>query len=443
MQRVKTPGGCVTAEQLRGLAHIARQYTPEYPLHLTRRQAIELHGVRPDELPAVQAGIHVLGLTSVGACGDALRNITLPPENGFLANSWDVGELALRIQEHAQSLDFIHDLPRKFKISISGSISSTNRPWVNDLGINTNDDGTLRVVAAGSLGARPQPGILLYESLEFHKILSLIVAVLRLFHLEGDRENRRKARLRHIRERLGDRSFSQRVDVLLNEETAKQAEDVYLSLPALKRVTGETPLQKRLAPPLGDLMPEEALALADAAANGSAAIRLGLNHDLFLYGNHEIDLPAMLQSMVSKNILVACPGTTWCSRGIADSRRLANRISEAGIAKSLSVAISGCPNNCAHSAVADIGLIGRKRRVGGRPIECFRFLAGGGNGQDDRLAQEFHRGMSPKEVLQGIEHLDTAYQKAGGIEAMRFEDFVKQHEASLEKMFSSSFGDVP
>ena len=82
MQRVKVHGGRIMAPQLRTLALLAEQYTPSYPLHLTTRQDVELHGVRPPDVPDIQRGIADVGLTTVGACGDTLRNVTVCPGNG-------------------------------------------------------------------------------------------------------------------------------------------------------------------------------------------------------------------------------------------------------------------------------------------------------------------------------------------------------------------------
>ena len=93
MQRVKAPAGRMTLEQWQGLAGLAARYTPDYPLHVTTRQNLELHGVREEDLPAVQQGIDSLGLTGAAACGDSVRNITVCPRNGCCPGTWDIGDV--------------------------------------------------------------------------------------------------------------------------------------------------------------------------------------------------------------------------------------------------------------------------------------------------------------------------------------------------------------
>ena len=285
---------------------LARQYTPEYPLHITTRQAVELHGIQPEDVPAIQTRLADLGMTCVGAAGDSVRNIVVCPEDGFHQGSWEVAGLADAIRTHAESLSWIADLPRKFKISVCGCLRSCARPWIQDLGLVANRDGTFRVIVAGSLGSNPETGLLLYDSLEVGKVLPLVHAVLRLFHAEGDRSRRHRARLRHVREWLGDEAFAQRVEMLLQEEVAKQ----HCPIPRVSRVESETPLQFRLSLPLGDIMPEDALELARAVEGAGAELRLGLEHDLFVFGATAPVLGPALAGLANDVSIVACPGST-------------------------------------------------------------------------------------------------------------------------------------
>ena len=395
MQRVKVALGAIRPEALGALAALARRYTPDYPLHLTTRQDVELHGVLPDDLPAIQRGVHQAGLTSVASCGDSLRNVVLCPGNGFEAGTWDVADVATSIRRFAESLPWIRDLPRKLKVSVSGCKKACARPWINDLGLVANADGTMRAVIAGSLGARPDLGLLLYEALPPGEILPLVSAALRLFFAEGDRRRRGRARLRHVRQRLGDARFRDRIESLLQEERRSLS----VPDPTLQRVKQEVPLRARLSLPLGDIAPDAAIELADGVEAAGAQLRLGLQHDLFVYGHAPVRLSPGLQTLVDRPRIVACPGTTWCARGIADSRAAAARILGAlPDYCDVNVAIAGCPNNCPQAAVADVGLIGCIRKTAGQRRECFRLFVGGGNGQSPVLAEERDRAVPADEI---------------------------------------------
>jgi sulfite reductase (ferredoxin) len=425
MQRVKVHAGAITAEQWRTVAQLAREHTPDYPLHLTTRQDIELHGLVPSRVPAVHRGLADVGLTTVGACGDTLRNVTTCPGNGLNHGSADVGGIADAIRAAGESLPFIRSMPRKFKISISGCPRSCARPWINDLGLIASHDGTFRAILAGSLGARPGTGIDVYAGLELNELVPLAIAAIRLFNAEGDRQNRQRARLRHVRERIGDEAFKQKLDELFQIEKAAGR----WPTPEAPQIVNNPLPETRLLPPLGDFTPDLALQLADAASTAGAEIRLGFEHDLFIYGN--VDLTNELKAMIGGPRVVACPGSTWCERGITDTRAAATRI-HGLLAKDddLSICLSGCPNNCAHAAVADIGLTGRIRNIDGVPTQCFRLLAGGDKGAGPRLAVELAPTVPAGQAPGVVQAIVRAYANDGK-QGEAFADYVRREQDTL------------
>ena len=221
------------------------------------------------------------------------------------------------------------------------------------------------------------------------------IAALRLFHAEGDRVNRSRARLRHVRERMGDAAFLQRLNDLFKEELRGGDGPA----PDRPPVSAQAKLVCRLRPPLGDLAPALARELASAVEAVGGDMRIGLEHDLLVHGNEPPALTPSLRPMTAEPCIVPCPGVTWCSRAIADSRGTAASIRAALPADcALAVSISGCPNNCSHASVADIGLVARIRTVNGVRQECYRLLAGGGAGRTAILANELHPCVPATEV---------------------------------------------
>jgi sulfite reductase beta subunit-like hemoprotein len=405
VQRVKVHAGRIKPPQLRALGELARRCTPEYPLHLTTRQGFELHGVRPEDVPRIQKRVAEVGLTTVGACGDSLRNVTTCPGSGLCPDSRDMLPLADEIRKAGEALPFIRSMPRKFKISISGCERACARPWIADLGLVCREDGAFQAIGAGSLGARPGAGIPLYDRLPAEQLVSLVRAALTLFNAEGDRKIRSRARFRHVRERLGNETFKQRLDKAFKQELpsegsgatagpafaaeAASAEQVPARPCESERQGNAVRELARVRPPLGDVTPDLAVELADAVEAAGATIRLGLEHEVVLYGSQEISLSPALQQFADGPAMTSCPGTTWCKRGIADSRAAELSIREILTnGKDRNICISGCPNNCAHAAVADIGLTGRTRKIGGETVAGFRLLAGGDGGRSPKLAGE-------------------------------------------------------
>ena len=430
MQRVKLPGGRIEASQLRALASIADRWSPAHPLHLTTRQDVELHGLRREDIPAVQRDIEAARLTALGACGDTLRNVTVCPGSGLCPGTRDVSALCDAISARAGLLPWIHQLPRKFKISLSGCAKACARPWINDVGLIVQPGGAIRAVVAGSLGARPGTGILFDGTLSAATVLSFVVAALRLFHAEGDRTQRSRARLRHVRERMGDAAFLRRLDDLFREESR----DAHGPGPDLAPVNARAKLLCRLRPPLGDLAPDLARELAGAVEAAGAELRIGFEHDLLVYGEAPPALKPSLQKLVSEPCIVSCPGSTWCSRAIADSRGTAASIRATLPADcALGVSISGCPNNCSQAAVADIGLVGRIRTINNVRTNCFRLLLGGGQGKTAALAQEVGEAIPAEQVPAILKWIAEEHRKSNaGTESFR--EFVTRRRAGLREL---------
>lgn len=422
MQRVKVPAGVMTAAAWRAMAHAAEARTPGSPLHLTTRQDIEFHNVREDAIVALQVDIARAGFTGMGACGDTLRNITVCPGCGLDPDVWDLSPLANAIKDAAESRPFIRAMPRKFKISLSGCSAGCARPWTNDIGIVALPSGRFEVMLAGSLGARPATGIRAYEDLEADDILPLTVAALGLFNREGDRTVRTRARLRHVRERMGDGPFLEEIDRLFQRE--KTSSVTRLPVTVIRRAGGARVLRAVLKAPLGDIAPEAALELADFLDSSGGTSCIGLDHDVLVFAGTGETLPEALDVLAGGPSVVACPGTTWCARGITDSRAVGAVLVAENAPAGLKAAISGCPNNCSCAAVADIGLVGRLKTVNGVKAQCYRLLAGGGGGATAALSRELHGAVPAGRVRDAVRLVRSEYEKSGGSRAAPFADFV-------------------
>ena len=393
MQRVKVLGGELSPAQWRALAGVARDLAPGEPLHLTTRQDVEIHGLGAEGVPAAQRRLAEAGLIGAGACGDAVRNLTVCPCSGSLAGRIDLRPHARRIAGLFQDAKGVVTLPRKFKISLSCS-DACGQPWINDLGLvferRDGRDG-FRVIGAGSLGPRPATGIVLFDWLPACDAPAAALAAVRIFETRGERQNRSRARLRHLRERLGDEEFLALLASSLEEARRENA----LPYAALSGAEGELTAAATLTFPDGDVRPEDADALASLAERDELRVRIGNHHQVVVFGRQESDLrqavkdPSPLARRAeAQATVVACPGTRWCSRAVTDTAGLAARIRSglAGRAPRLAVCISGCPNGCAHSAVADIGLVGMRAGGRGGEEDAYDVLAGGGMGRDGRLA---------------------------------------------------------
>jgi len=403
MQRIRIPGGRISWPQWRRIAKLAVKYTPGVPLHLTTRQDIELHDVTQESIPAVHEGLAEAALTVFGAGGDSVRNVTVCAGCDLCRDAFDLLPLARLVQSHIEQQPVIFNLGRKFKISFSGCEKACARPWVSDLGFIAQADGLFTVIGAGSLGAKPALGIRFYEDLPAGDILPLCVAALEFFEQSGERQNRHRARFRHVREKFGNQAFLAELDNRFKHLKARQSwPDI---VPAAAH--GRSKLLHRLQLPNGNISPREAFDLADTAEPKGATLRINLEHGIELYGKKEFELPESPAQLANNPIIIACPGSTTCPRGLVNCWLSADKIRKILTkrhTKQLQICISGCPNNCAQSAVADIGLIGMMRKENGMPTEHYRLFTGGGNGKNEKLAEPSSV-ISARDVCKTIESL--------------------------------------
>jgi len=386
MQRIPVWGGRLTPALLKEIADIAITYTAGTALHLTTRQSIELHNVRQEDTPEVLQRLASAGMWTFGAGGDNVRTVTVCPCCSTDPKAFDVEPLAEAVNAMIAEQRCRLRLPRKFKITFYGCGRPQSKPFANDLAFGAVSETTVRVTGAGSLGARPEPGIVLYEELAIGDIPALVQAALALFDEYGDRENRRQARLRHVRQRLGDGEFMQLLDRFFQQHKERSA-PLHLKLTMGQAGwTGHT-----LQAVAGELPPETALLIAEAAERDHARIRINLTHGIEYYTKNGSTFPDELKSLLNLPTITACPGSSTCTNGIVNCRQMAEELSSglAGIPelKGKTIALSGCPNNCSHSHIADIGLIGRLKTVDGQKQEAYQVLLGGNNGRSRKMAE--------------------------------------------------------
>jgi sulfite reductase beta subunit-like hemoprotein len=386
MQRIKIFGGRISWPQWRTVAKLVATYTPQTPLHLTTRQDIEFHNVSAADLPSLQEGLSAVGLSTFGAGGDSVRNITVC--TGYESCGHDVYTLANVVHTQLAAMPMIATLPRKFKISFSGCRKACAMPFINDLAFVAQADGAFTVIGAGSLGPKPATGIELYKDMPVSDIVLLCRTAIEFFNECGDRENRRKARLRHVRERLGDEVFKQELDKRFEVLLAQSKKQIVNS----KNTNQKLNLLARLQLPNGDIDADDALALADFSQPLDLELRLNLTHGLELYSSESrvLPLPPKLAALTSLPTVVACPGCTTCPNSLTDCCATADKLRETlkNITSAKCIHISGCPNDCAQAVVADIGLIGLIKTIDSTKGPAYRILTNGGKGKTATLAQE-------------------------------------------------------
>src|ERR1035438_9563437 len=131
MMRIGVPNGILTSHQMRVIGELTRKHARNLA-DITVRQAIQLHWLTIESLPEVVDALNAIGLSPMGACGDVVRNVTGCPLAGVAADELvDASPLAREIAQLLTANPEFYNLPRKFKISVSGCPSWCNNPEID------------------------------------------------------------------------------------------------------------------------------------------------------------------------------------------------------------------------------------------------------------------------------------------------------------------------
>lgn len=467
MVRIRCPGGRITPAQLRVVAGIAERFGSTR-LHLTTRQEVQIHQLPLAAAAPVLDALHAAGLTTRGTGGNTVRNITASVEPDRAGDGFDVCGYALALSDRLGAEPQSFSLPRKFKIAFASSSVDDVGARLNDLGfVAQRRDGVdgFAVYAAGGLGARPRLGQLLEPFVDGREALRIALAMLRLFHEHGNRENRHEARLRFLWERLGEGEFralyARTIAQVRNEgvpdlvpvpmpfATPAAAPGTVGSAGAgrwLERygTTGQAPGAVSVLVPIasGELGTAAALALADAVADcGDDPLRLTTRQNVLLRGVPVAGVEALYHGLRESFPLVdqprvlaesvSCAGASTCQLGICLShnalKAARERLAGSGVALDslgdLRIHVSGCPNNCGRHSAADLGFSGKAKRVDGRLYPAYQIFAGARAGDAAKLAERI--GEIPAAVVP--EYLEAALRAyATGMERFpSFADFVE------------------
>src|SRR5215467_9995743 len=204
MVRIRIPNGLLHAHQLRTIADVTEKYA-RATADFTVRQNVQLHWVTVEDLPEVLDALWSAGLTTMGSCGDDTRNITGCPLAGVDADEiLDASALVLAANQFFVGNAEFYNLPRKFKICITGCRSWCAYPEINDIGLTAVTRGihgkeeigfSLRI--GGGLSTDPHLAARLDAFVRQNEVIPVLKGVTEIFRdSEVLRENRERARLK-------------------------------------------------------------------------------------------------------------------------------------------------------------------------------------------------------------------------------------------------------
>ncbi|HXM36010.1 MAG TPA: nitrite/sulfite reductase, partial [Pyrinomonadaceae bacterium] len=219
MQRIKIPGGVLSADQLVRLADAADRFGSGF-IHFTTREDAQIYYVKLEETPALLRFLAESDITSREACGNTVRNITACYRAGTSATEvFNVLPYAEALFRYLVRNKYNQNLGRKFKITFEGCAEDHSGLRIHDIGfwaVSRKENGELRhgfrVYLGGGLGAGPHLAHLYTEFLPVEELFNLAAATLRLFDRYGERKARMKARMKFLIETMGWETFRTALD---------------------------------------------------------------------------------------------------------------------------------------------------------------------------------------------------------------------------------------
>ena len=421
MIRWRIPAGQLSADQYLVLDNLATRYANN-TLRLTTRETIQFHGAQKGELRPLLQSIHEILLTSLGACGDVVRNVTACPAPFHNRARVEISGYARQISEHflprgnayaeiwldgekldlsgtAEQIEPFYGktyLPRKFKIAMTYQGDNCLDIFTNDVGlVAVVEDEQLKgfnVLVGGGLGmnhTQPDTFPRLSDPLGFvepERLLEVLEQIIAVYRDNGDRVSRKHARIKYLIHAWGVERFRAELESRLGYKLAPSVAllpfEHHLHLGWHDQGDGQWFLG--LSIENGRIRDTEEVqlkrALAEIAHKFQPSFTITANQDLLITNlppeaqlpvetilrAHGVRLPRELSQVRMHSM--ACVALPTCSLAITEAERvlpaviddLEKELAQLGLQdEPITVRMTGCPNGCARPYVADVGLVGR------------------------------------------------------------------------------------
>lgn len=216
MLRIAVPYGLMSSKQLRKIADITTKYDKGYG-HFTTRTNIQLNWPKLEDVPDILAELASVQMHAIQTSGNCIRNTTTDPYSGVNAEELeDPRPYCEIIRQWSTFHPEFAFLPRKFKIAVIGTKKDRAASMLHDVGLHIvkNDTGEtgFEVIVGGGLGRTPIVGKVINKFLPREHLLSYLDAILRVYNLNGRRDNKYKARIKILVEAMGEKAFAKLVD---------------------------------------------------------------------------------------------------------------------------------------------------------------------------------------------------------------------------------------
>jgi ferredoxin-nitrite reductase len=465
MARLRIPGGVLKTFQLRELANVAKELTTGY-VQITTRANFQMRLIQPKDCPELLRRIQTVGLHTRGAGADNIRNLTIHPTSGV--DPRELIDVRPLVQELAQIIindRAFYDLPRKFNIAYDGGGLIGSVEDTNDIGVKAvqiGDEVFFRIALGGATGHKAfarDLGVIVKPT-EINKV---IAALVRVFIANGNRGDRKKARLKHLLEQWTLEQYLAETEKLLGYELTRAPLDanqmVYPGQDLPHSHVGIYPQKQAglnyvgVAVPVGHITPKQMLRVAEIAdLYGSGEVRLTVWQNFIIP-----DVPDAFTATVTKALrrigfdtqqsnlrsgIIACTGNSYCKFAQANTKGHALALADyldkrVQLDQPVNIHLTGCPNSCAQHYMGDIGLLGTKAKRAGETLDGYHVFLGGGFGKNQSVGRQVFNAISHDELAPLLEKVLRGYLRHRE-SGESFQAFTTRHDLNtLQAIFSN------
>jgi len=414
MMRIKVPGGQVTGRQAEVISSLADQYGHGF-CDITTRQTIQYHWLRIQDIPDIFDQLDKVGITTSGACGDDTRNVVGCPVSGLNPDEiLDATPQLMEINRMMTNNREFSNLPRKYKIAISGCHIHCHQPDINCLGffgLKSDVRGAgFGLKVGGGLSSAPHLAQVLPVWIDPELIWPVTKAVSEVFRDEGYRAKRNRARFKFLVADWGVERILAEVEERLGFQLPAHTEFVF----PRDQETDHMGIHAQSQPGHswvgisfpGGRIRNGILATVGALARkfcapGKDTIRFTNKQNLIIPFVPNEALPAMKAEMDAAGLVyepsnfrkgcVSCTGIEFCNLAVAETKNrmisLIGQLEERSgwYQDKIRVHFSGCPSSCGQHQIADLGFRGARTKVDGKMVDAYDLFVGGRLGQNRRF----------------------------------------------------------
>jgi ferredoxin-nitrite reductase len=470
MMRVKVPGGVLTPEQTKVIGKIAVDFAngpipnPHFGnnfLDLTTRQDVQMHWLKMGDIPEIWRRLEEAGITTVQACGDSARNVLCCPVSGLDHEEVvDAYPIAQAISDYFTGNREYANLPRKFKMSVTGCLEDCAQAEINDIGMLPArlDDGTIgfNLRVGGGLSDGPRMASDIDVFVRPGEAVEITRGVAQVFGELGDRENRWTARMRYLVQKIGPEAFREELQKRVSVELTPAGEDLtrhyrgdHVGVHAQRgdeSAGGDDPAGRLfyvgLNVHVGRMSGEQFVEAGRLAEVYGSEVRLATDQNLVITGVPEQRINELLAEPLLERFspnpgafsrgVVACTGSEFCRFGIVETKiravewakEMDERVGDVG-QEVVRMHFSGCSASCAQPQIGDVGFRGETAKTKTSIVEGVDIGLGGSLGRDAAFIDWVEGAKPTDEVPDALVSVFERFKEEGR-EGERFHEWARR-----------------